>query len=144
MDSIVYLETEEIDVSNISSDYKREAKIICPEGVKILGEENVFVQFKITDNQLTSKTFNGVKITYNDKNEDEYSYEIPDSVDITVQGTKDQVNQITEDNILVEASLKDLKEGSYQVTWNASLINVSNNCTITNGNGKITVLIKTK
>lgn len=144
IDNIEYLETEEIDISNINSDYKTEAKIICPEGVKISGEENIFVQFKITDNQLITQTFSGIKISYKDKNEDEYSYELPDSVDITIQGTKEQIDQITEENILIEASLKDLKEGSYQVTWNASLINVNNDCKITNDNGKITVVIKSK
>lgn len=85
-----------------------------------------------------SKTLD-VTVNYLDKNE-LFSYEMPSTVKITVKGTEEDVNNVTANDINVEASLQDIKEvgADKSVKWTATVLN-DKKVTIENTTGVITV-----
>ena len=75
---------------------------------------------------------------------DLYEYELPETVDITISGKDEELEGVKSEDILVEASLKNIEsEGSFEIEWSAKL---KNNMTVTiiNQNGKINVISKLK
>ena len=73
-----------------------------------------------------------------------YEY-VTKTVNIDIKGTKAELDNITKDQIKVEASVKELTtEGENSVNWNASLINPVNNVSIVNSTGSAVVKISLK
>lgn len=142
IESIEYLELEPINLSEITQSGEVKANIIVPSGVKVSSQESyITVNLTIKDSRLTKKTIQNVHINYSSMDDKKFGYSMPSTVDIVLSGTQDDLKNITESNILVEASLNDLTApGEYNVNWKAS-VKDAKNVSIDNNNGTVKVVI---
>lgn len=159
VDKIESIETEPIYLSNITENKKITLDLIIPEGINIVGNDtsviltynvkyynNTIPEVKDDENQQITKTIEGIEISYIDEDTTKYDYEYTTkTVNIEIKGTKADIDNITKDQIKVEASVKELTtEGENSVDWNASFITPINNVSIVNSTGSAVVKISLK
>lgn len=144
VNAIQSIDTENIDLSLINKSTTVNVKLVIPNDIKIEKDiKDINVTFTIEEVSLKNKIINSVPINYIDKS-DLYEYELPETVDITISGKDEELEGVKSEDILVEASLKNIEsEGSFEIEWSAKL---KNNMTVTiiNQNGKINVISKLK
>lgn len=144
VNAIQSIDTENIDLSLINKSTTVNVKLVIPNDIKIKKDiKDINVTFTIEEVSLKNKIINNVPINYIDKS-DLYEYELPETVDITISGKDEDIEAVKSEDILVEASLKNIEsEGSFEIEWSAKL---KNNMTVTiiNQNGKINVISKLK
>lgn len=144
VNAIQSIDTENIDLSLINKSTTVNVKLVIPNDIKIEKDiKDINVTFTIEEVSLKNKIINNVPINYIDKS-DLYEYELPETVDITISGKDEDIEAVKSEDILVEASLKNIEsEGSFEIEWSAKL---KNNITVTiiNQNGKINVISKLK
>ncbi|MDY3829115.1 MAG: CdaR family protein [Clostridium sp.] len=144
INAIQSIDTENIDLSLINKSTTVNVKLVIPNDIKIKKDiKDINVTFTIEEVSLKNKIINNVPINYIDKS-DLYEYELPETVDITISGKDEDIEAVKSEDILVEASLKNIEsEGSFEIEWSAKL---KNNMTVTiiNQNGKINVISKLK
>ena len=82
--------------------------------------------------QSVTKVIDSIPITYiGNFNEDVYSYEKPTVASVTVSGAEKDLQNLTKDNIKLEANIGDLKEGEDNVIeLKAVLVNTNINVPI--------------
>lgn len=139
------IETEPINLSDITENTEFKCNLLLPEGVET-DSNTVVVTITIKDNtveQEEEKTIT-TKINYINRSE-EFIYELPENVAIKVKGNKESLDKITSDNISVEASLKDITQvgDNISVEWNATLQNTTN-VTLVTTTGTVNISVKTK
>lgn len=157
VDKIESIKTEPIYLSNITENKKITLDLVIPEGINVVGNDtSVILTYNVKNNntvpevtddeKLITKTIEGVEISYIDEDTAKYNYEyVTKTVNIDIKGTKAELDNITKDQIKVEASVKELTtEGENSVNWNASLINPVNNVSIVNSTGSAVVKISLK
>ena len=140
IEDIKNIETEPINLSDITSDKNISIKLAVPEGFTINDEDRyVNINLKIKNEIPITKSFD-VKVNYlGTDNKYEYTN---NSVAITVSGIKEVIDSITLDNIKVEASVEGLAVGEHEVQWTASLVGMDGkDVSISSTSGKITVSI---
>lgn len=139
------IETEPINLSDITENTEFKCNLLLPEGVET-DSNTVVVTITIKDNtveQEEEKTIT-TKINYINRSE-EFIYELPENVAIKVKGNKESLDKITSDNISVEASLKSITQvgDNISVEWNATLQNTTN-VTLVTTTGTVNISVKTK
>ncbi|MCI6190889.1 MAG: hypothetical protein MR691_13285, partial [Clostridium sp.] len=157
VDKIESIKTEPIYLSNITENKKITLDLVIPEGINVVGNDtSVILTYNVKNNNTVpevtddekqiTKTIEGVEISYIDEDTAKYNYEyVTKTVNIDIKGTKAELDNITKDQIKVEASVKELTtEGENSVNWNASLINSVNNVSIVNSTGSAVVKISLK
>lgn len=157
VDKIESIKTEPIYLSNITENKKITLDLVIPEGINVVGNDtSVILTYNVKDNNTVpevtddekqiTKTIEGVEINYIDEDTTKYDYDYATkTVNIEIKGTKAELDNITKDQIKVEASVKELTtEGENSVNWNASLINPVNNVNIVNSTGSAVVKISLK
>ena len=157
VDKIESIKTEPIYLSNITENKKITLDLVIPEGINVVGNDtSVILTYNVKNNNTVpevtddekqiTKTIEGVEISYIDEDTAKYNYEyVTKTVNIDIKGTKAELDNITKDQIKVEASVKELTtEGENSVEWNASLINPVNNVSIVNSTGSAVVKISLK
>jgi len=157
VDKIESIKTEPIYLSNITENKKITLDLVIPEGINVVGNDtSVILTYNVKNNNTVpevtddekqiTKTIEGVEISYIDEDTAKYNYEyVTKTVNIDIKGTKAELDNITKDQIKVEASVKELTtEGENSVNWNASLINSVNNASILNSTGSAVVKISLK
>ncbi|MGM9979149.1 MAG: YbbR-like domain-containing protein [Clostridium sp.] len=157
VDKIESIKTEPIYLSNITENKKITLDLVIPEGINVVGNDiSVILTYNVKNNNTVpevtddekqiTKTIEGVEISYIDEDTAKYNYEYATkTVNIEIKGTKAELDNITKDQIKVEASVKELTtEGENSVNWNASLINSVNNASIVNSTGSAVVKISLK
>lgn len=144
VNAIQSIDTENIDLSLINKSTTVNVKLVIPNDIKIEKDiKDINVTFTIEEVSLKNKIINNVPINYIDKS-DLYEYELPETVDITISGKDEDIEAVKSEDILVEASLKNIEsEGSFEIEWSAKLKN-NMIVTIINQNGKINVISKLK
>lgn len=157
VNKIESIKTEPIYLSNITENKKITLDLVIPEGINVVGNDtSVILTYNVKNNNTVpevtddekqiTKTIEGVEISYIDEDTAKYNYEyVTKTVNIDIKGTKAELDNITKDQIKVEASVKELTtEGENSVNWNASLINPVNNVSIVNSTGSAVVKISLK
>lgn len=157
VDKIEGIKTEPIYLSNITENKKITLDLVIPEGINVVGNDtSVILTYNVKDNNTVpevkddekqiTKTIEGVEINYIDEDTTKYDYDYATkTVNIEIKGTKAELDNITKDQIKVEASVKELTtEGENSVEWNASLINPINNVSIVNSTGSAVIKISLK
>ena len=157
VDKIESIKTEPIYLSNITENKKITLDLVIPEGINVVGNDtSVILTYNVKNNNTVpevtddekqiTKTIEGVEISYIYEDTAKYNYEyVTKTVNIDIKGTKAELDNITKDQIKVEASVKELTtEGENSVNWNASLINPVNNVSIVNSTGSAVVKISLK
>lgn len=157
VDKIESIKTEPIYLSNITENKKITLDLVIPEVINVVGNDtSVILTYNVKNNNTVpevtddekqiTKTIEGVEINYIDEDTTKYDYDYATkTVNIEIKGTKAELDNITKDQIKVEASVKELTtEGENSVNWNASLINPVNNVSIVNSTGSAVVKISLK
>lgn len=157
VDKIESIKTEPIYLSNITENKKITLDLVIPEGINVVGNDtSVILTYNVKNNNTVpevtddekqiTKTIEGVEISYIDEDTAKYNYEyVTKTVNIDIKGTKAELDNITKDQIKVEASVKELTtEGENSVDWNASFITPINNVSIVNSTGSAVVKISLK
>lgn len=157
VDKIESIETESVYLSSITEDEKITLNLIIPEGINAVNNNtSVILTYNVKNNNTVpevtddekqiTKTIEGIEISYVDEDTTKYDYEyVTKTVNIEIKGRKADLDNITKDQIKVEASVKDLTtEGENSVNWNASFINPVNNVSIVNSTGSAVVKISLK
>ena len=155
VDKIENIETEPVYLSNITENKEITLNLVIPEGIKIESNDAfITLNYNVkedntsenTNNEQITKTIEGVKISYIEEDTTKYDYEYPtQTVDIQINGTKAEVENITKDDIKIEASVKELsKEGENSINWTATFLNETNNINIVNNTGSVTVNLTLK
>ena len=159
VDKIESIKTEPIYLSNITENKKITLDLVIPEVINVVGNDtsviltynvkyynNTIPEVKDDENQQITKTIEGIEISYIDEDTTKYDYEYTTkTVNIEIKGTKADIDNITKDQIKVEASVKELTtEGENSVDWNASFIPPTNNVSIVNSTGSAVVKISLK
>ena len=157
VNKIESIKTEPIYLSNITENKKITLDLVIPEGINVVGNDtSVILTYNVKNNNTVpevtddekqiTKTIEGVEISYIYEDTAKYNYEyVTKTVNIDIKGTKAELDNITKDQIKVEASVKELTtEGENSVNWNASLINPVNNVSIVNSTGSAVVKISLK
>ena len=157
VDKIESIKTEPIYLSNITENKKITLDLVIPEGINVVGNDtSVILTYNVKNNNTVpevtddekqiTKTIEGVEISYIDEDTAKYNYEyVTKTVNIDIKGTKAELDNITKDQIKVEASVKELTtEGENSVDWNASFIPPTNNVSIVNSTGSAVVKISLK
>lgn len=157
VNKIESIKTEPIYLSNITENKEITLNLVIPEGIDVVGNDtsvvltynvknnNTIPEVKDDEKQIT-KTIEEVEISYIDEDTTKYNYEYTTkTVNIEIKGTKAELDNITKDQIKVEASVKELTtEGENSVDWNANFINPVNDVSIVNSTGSAVVKISLK
>ena len=149
------IETEPVYLSNITENKEITLNLVIPEGIKVESNDTfVILNYNVkenntsenTNNEQITKTIEGVKISYTEEDTTKYDYDYPtQTVNIQIKGTKANVEKITKDDIKVEASVKELStEGENSINWTATFLNETNNISIVNNTGSVTVNLTLK
>lgn len=143
IDKIQSIDTEPLNLDNISDSGSYNLKLNLPDGVKTPNSDaNVTAKVTIKNGEVVNKTIDSVQIQYNDANAALQYDEVP-SVSITISGTQDNIANLTASNINITASLKDIStQGTYNVTWTAVLVNADSSVKIVNNTGTVSVTAK--
>lgn len=142
IEGIKFIETEPINLSNITASTDMNIKLVIPDGITVSKNDGyVDVSLKIKDDNPISKSFN-VKVNYTGVDA-KYEY-ASNSVDIVLEGSKDALISINTNNIKVEANVSGLVEGKHEVEWRATLTGVDrDDVYIKISSGKVPVVITT-
>lgn len=143
INKIQSVDTEPLNLNNISGSGSYNLKLNLPNGVKISNSDaNVTAKVTIKNSEVVNKTIDSVPIQYNDTNTSLQYDEVP-NVSITISGTQDNIANLTASNVNVTASLKDIStQGTYDVTWTAVLVNADPSVKIANNTGTVSVTAK--
>lgn len=141
IDKVEFINTSEINLDNINSSQKIQVSLVVPEGITIEnGSDKITVTLNIKDLKVINKTIYGVKINYSGMDTSKFKYEMANTCDIVISGTEEEIQDISDNDIFVIASLSEITaEGDYKITWTAKL-NTSNNARIVSNTG--TILVK--
>lgn len=142
--SIDSISTSSIDISDLNSSQDIAVDLIVPDGVYIQNAgSKITISLKIKNTASVTKTIYGVIINYEGMDETKFSYEMPESCDIVVSGSQEDINNLKDTDILVSASLRDLnEEGTFEVTWKAELN--KSNISLTRDTGNVSVKVTKK
>lgn len=133
VDGTDFLELEPINLSNVTESKDFTLKVKVPEGITVSkGDEYITAKLKLKSTQSVTKVIDSIPITYiGNFNEDVYSYEKPTVASVTVSGAEKDLQNLTKDNIKLEANVGDLKEGEDNVIeLKAVLVNTNVNVPI--------------
>lgn len=142
IEGIKFIETEPINLSNITASTDMNIKLLIPDGITVSKNDGyVDVSLKIKDDNPISKNFN-VNVNYIGVDA-KYEY-ASNSVNIVLEGSKDALLSINTNNIKAEANVSGLVEGKHEVEWRATLTGVDrDDVYIKISSGKIPVVITT-
>lgn len=142
--SLTSIETEPINLANITSSKSLDVKLVLPEGVKTVnGEEYVTAKIKISAKEPVEKTITA-NITYLNL-DSKFKHNGPATIPIIISANEDVISTISANNIKVEVDLSAITaEGEHTVSWKASIVNSDNSVKISNNTGNITINITLK
>jgi YbbR domain-containing protein len=142
LESIVQLDLESLDISGASGYIFQTLAIKVPEGITILGSENVNVYISIKEKTETVAFQDiGIQVIGTTSKSD---YSISTSkVDVSVSGPYSKITKLTRKDIKLVVDITDLSPGQYvlQVQTGES-DKLSNDMTVTPGTETVTITIR--
>lgn len=122
-----YVETQPINLDSLRSDINMPVDLSLPEGVSLVGQQQVAIQIGINAIQ-SSISFTNLNITVTNLSAGLFADISPDTVDVILSGPLPVLDKIKAENIQVVLDLKDKLPGTYQliptVITNSDEVNV--------------------
>lgn len=143
---IGYIETEEINVSDLSESKTFTVKLNLPNGVEVNNnEEYITVNVTVKAEDEITKTVDNVPVSFENLKE-ELNVSEAKTVSITLKGKKGNLSNVSADNIKVTVDLSSVEgvESQKEVSWQAKLGDGISGVTIENSTGQITIDIVEK
>jgi len=110
-----YVETSQLDLTGVSADLETHLTLILPEGVSLLGDQNVLVQVGISAIE-GSLTISGLPVIVNGLSAGLVATVSPLDVDLFLSGPAPFLDTLTFTDLLVSVDVTGLVEGTYQLT----------------------------
>lgn len=112
LDTIDQLETEPLDLSNISTNTTVNLKIKIPGGVTISDGEEISVNINVIN--MVTKVFN-IKYTISGENENIKVTPSSETINVKIKAFEDEMEKITSNNIKANLDISNLKtEGTFE------------------------------
>lgn len=126
LNSIKEINTEYIDLSNITEDKEMQAKLIIPEGITLKDSENtVRVKFKITKQSVENREII-CNVQYVNLPEDFTIQNSTESVKVTLSGLKENLDSIKVENINAVVDLSQInQEGTFSYAPQVTILDSS-------------------
>lgn len=113
IDNIKIINTEPINISNITESTTVDANLIMPEGVHSVNNEKT-VKVKITVKKISEKTLS-IPINYTNLGEKLTLENSTPTLKLVITGEDSELSKISEDKLKATVDLKSLTEGSHEV-----------------------------
>ncbi len=113
IDNIKSINTEPINISNITESTTVDANLIMPEGVHSVNNEKT-VKVKITVKKISEKTLS-IPINYTNLGEKLTLENSTPTLKLVITGEESELSKISEDKLKATVDLKSLTEGSHEV-----------------------------
>lgn len=110
-----YVETSQLDLTGVSSDLETHLTLNLPEGVSLLGDQNVLVQVGISAIE-GSQTFLGLPVTVNGLDAGLIATVSPLEVDLYLSGPLPVLDTLLITDVIVSVDATGLAAGTYQLT----------------------------
>jgi YbbR domain-containing protein len=110
-----YVETQPINLDSLRSDINMPVDLSLPEGVSLVGQQQVAIQIGINAIQ-SSISFTKLNVVVENLSTGLSAQISPDTVDVILSGPLPVLDKIKAENIQVVLDLKDKLPGTYQLT----------------------------
>ena len=118
--NISFIETEEINITNLTSSKNVVTKLLVPEGVEIKGSKDVTVQIVIE--RKIKKEFK-VDVSLKGKSE-QFNYILDNSsISVEVFGFETTVKSLKKEDFTAEINVEEIKTGEYEVEVRVKCLN---------------------
>ena len=117
---ISVITAEEIDLTNVTKNKVINIIPVLPDGVQVSSKSAGTLKLEVTvaEMERASFSFRGSDVELSGL-ADTLNADVDDiSIDVTVSGSKAQIDAISEGDFLLTADLSDLEEGNHQVVLN--------------------------
>lgn len=137
------IETQPIDLSQITSTQDINLNFIVPEGISIASDRKyVSANIKIKQAVTITKIIDGIVVNLTDKKDGKFTYEAS-TVSVTVSGTEEALSGLTLADFNASASVAELNvAGEGEVKLDVSLVKPNANIKISNKPEKVKVTVK--
>lgn len=132
LQTINYIETEEIDISNISENYEIEVRLNIPRGAALQsGEENMVEVLFTVEKADTSRTVT-IDLEYvNLKTGLKLTDDSQKSIEISIIGSQQTINSIVASDFIYQVDLSDFDSGQHQIDLDIEEIVFDKNVSVT-------------
>jgi YbbR domain-containing protein len=110
-----YVETSQLDLTGVSVDLETHLTLNLPEGVSLLGDQNVLVQIGISAIE-GSQTFLGLPVTVNGLDAGLIATVSPLDVDLYISGPLPVLDSLLITDVIISVDATGLVAGTYQLT----------------------------
>ncbi|WP_425756757.1 CdaR family protein [Ihubacter sp. rT4E-8] len=116
------IETEKVDLSDVTKDTQINLQPILPEDVQISSrsQDNLVMRVKVTPLESRTFTFDEKNIELTGLREDQKAEIKPVQIEVVLKGRKEDLDAIVDDGFKLTADLKDLKVGIHTVILKVS------------------------
>lgn len=124
LDSILFVNTEPVDISNADRSLSRAANLEpLPEGVTLVQPESsqVEVRVSIGTSSGTPNMIQGMDVMVNNLDDGLYATLEPETVDIAITAATDVLRELTQDDIEVTVDASGLGPGAYSLSPEVTL-----------------------
>ena len=137
------IETQPIDLSQITSTQDMNLNFIVPEGISIASDRKyVSATIKIKQAVTITKTIDGIVVNLTDKKDGKFTYEAP-TVSVTVSGTEEALSGLTLADFNASASVAELNvAGDGAVKLDVNLVKPNANIKISNKPETVKITVK--
>ena len=129
LDTIDEISTTPIDLSSVTGNKDVNLSLVLPEGITVAqGEEYLTARVNVIS--MISKEFS-IKMNISGEVQGIKALPNKESVNVTIKGYQDEMENVTEDNITASLDISSYKEeGTFEVTPNVTLKNLNGNFSI--------------
>jgi YbbR domain-containing protein len=110
-----YVETSQLDLTGVSADLETHLTLTLPEGVSLLGDQNVLVQVGIAAIE-GSLTITGLPVTVNGLSAGLIATVSPLDVDLYLSGPLPVLDNLLLTDVVISVDVTNLAAGTYQLT----------------------------
>jgi YbbR domain-containing protein len=113
LNNITVIETEVVDLSDVTGNRTQELKLIIPEGISLVNNKGT-VSVKITTDKITQKNYS-IDVSFNNLGADYNISPEKAKVNVTVSGIDNRIAALNADEIKAFIDLANLAEGEHTV-----------------------------
>ena len=110
-----YVETQPIDLQNVSDNINTRVTLNLPEGISVVGQPSVLIQAAVSPIQ-SSLTLSGEAVNLTGLTQGLQAQVSPANVDVILSGPLPLLDTLTRQDVRVSVDLTGLDSGSYQLT----------------------------
>ena len=115
------VETQPLDLHNMSNDITTQLGLNLPSGVSVVGDSNVSIQADISAIE-SSLTLSNEKVEVTGLSSEMSAQISPVAVDVIISGPLPSLNTLTHQDVIITVDATGLSEGTHQLTPNVQIL----------------------